>query len=53
MEAFDARDQRTWQNMVNEWLETRSRIGQETSRLTQDPEYIRKVVLGADSAPRS
>lgn len=53
MEAFDARDQRTWQNMVNEWLETRSRIGQETSRLTQDPEYIRKVVQGADSAPRS
>lgn len=48
MEKFDERDQKMWRNMIDEWLATRVRIGEFTASLTQDPEYIRKIVQGGE-----
>lgn len=46
MESFEDRDQTMWKNMVDEWFATRQRIGEECTKLTNDPEFIRKVVQG-------
>lgn len=46
MESFEDRDQTMWKNMVDEWFATRQRLGEECTKLTNDPEFIRKVVQG-------
>jgi len=46
---YNGNDQTAWRRMVDEWLSGRRKISEETSKLTQDPEYIRKVVQGEAS----